>query len=124
MIKNHFTHCGIGNFIFLLNAKNEIDDQYYCSFTHRIVDMISDVYKSNSPSQTSPMNIIWGGNVEPVVGPSPVTYNMVARPDVEEELPPSDYIMEIWYVSSKKDFIIIIIIIIYSLKVLNLCVYM
>jgi hypothetical protein len=63
--------------------------------------MISHVYKTAFSSTgehhyTSPMNIIWGGNVEPIVGPSPVTYNMVARPDVVQELPPSAYIMEVW----------------------------
>ena len=81
-------------------------------FTHRIVDMVADVYtRSSSPqsqsqsapptnqgTRPSPKNIIWGGNVEPIVGPSPVTYNMVARPDVVQELPPDDYIMEIWWV--------------------------
>lgn len=82
------------------------DDVVVFRFTHRIVDMISDVYTSatvsfSSPTQDTssrspPKNIIWGGNVEPNVGDSPVTYNMVARPDVVQELPPNEYIMEIW----------------------------
>ena len=69
--------------------------------------MIDHVYAAASSlvegvkkHRASPMNIIWGGNVEPIEGPSPVTYNMVARPDVVQELPPSEYIMEIWCVPS------------------------
>lgn len=72
------------------------DDQesfYYLwhTFTHRAADMITSYYQRFKRNNKL---IIWGGNVEPETG-TPVTYNMVARPDVVEELPPSDYIMEV-----------------------------
>jgi hypothetical protein len=63
--------------------------QLWHAFTHRASAMVADHYRRHR--RTSKL-VIWGGSGEPG---EQVTYNMVARPDVVAELPPSDYIMQV-----------------------------
>ena len=72
-------------------SRDDEESFYYLwhTFTHRAADMVHSFY---SRAQRTGKLILWGGNAEP---DETVTYNMVARPDVVEELPPSDYIMEV-----------------------------
>lgn len=64
------------------------------NFTHRAVDELSKAYIANFYEPNKPhRQIIWGGGSE---DDEKVTINLVDRDDVVKELPPEDYVVEVW----------------------------